>query len=73
MMLGMGESCSYESNFDGKRFKVGDVVSYRVTGSLRGRHVYQNGVGPLDRCDIFAAGLSARGFDGALMPSRNMK
>jgi len=35
-MLGMGEgdSCPFEFNFDAATFKVGDVVSYRVTGSL---------------------------------------
>jgi hypothetical protein len=34
-MLGMGEgSCPFEFNFDPATFKVGDVVSYRVTGSL---------------------------------------
>lgn len=34
-MLGMGEgSCPFEFNFDPVTFKVGDVVSYRVTGSL---------------------------------------
>jgi hypothetical protein len=38
-MLGMGESgeaCPFEFNFDEKSFKVGDLVSYRVTGSLDG-------------------------------------
>lgn len=38
-MLGMGESgeaCPFEFNFDEKTFKVGDLVSYRVTGSLDG-------------------------------------
>jgi hypothetical protein len=33
-MLGLGERCPFEFNFDEKSFKVGDVVSYRVTGSL---------------------------------------
>jgi len=27
-----GESCPFEFNFDAASFKVGDVVSYRVTG-----------------------------------------
>jgi len=38
-MLGMGEQgedCPFEFNFDEKAFKVGDVVSYRVDGSLDG-------------------------------------
>ncbi len=35
-MQGMGESCPFEFNFDPTTFKVGDVVSYRVTGSLEG-------------------------------------
>jgi len=38
-MLGMGESgeaCPFEFNFDEKTFKPGDLVSYRVTGSLDG-------------------------------------
>lgn len=38
-MLGMGaggEDCPFEFNFDEKTFKVGDVVSYRVNGSLEG-------------------------------------
>lgn len=38
-MQGMGEAgeaCPFEFNFDEKTFKVGDVVSYRVTGSLEG-------------------------------------
>lgn len=30
----MGESCPFEFNFDSTTFKVGDLVSYRVTGSL---------------------------------------
>lgn len=33
-MQGMGENCPFEFNFDEKTFKVGDTVSYRVTGSL---------------------------------------
>jgi hypothetical protein len=35
-MLGMGEgdACPFEFNFDPATFKVGDLVSYRVTGSL---------------------------------------
>lgn len=38
-MQGMGETgeaCPFEFNFDEKTFKVGDSVSYRVTGSLEG-------------------------------------
>ena len=38
-MLGMGaagEDCPFEFNFDEKTFKVGDMVSYRVTGDLDG-------------------------------------
>jgi hypothetical protein len=39
-MKGMGETagedCPFEFNFDEKTFKVGDTVSYRVTGSLEG-------------------------------------
>jgi hypothetical protein len=38
-MQGMGESgenCPFEFNFDAATFKVGDTVSYRVTGSLEG-------------------------------------
>jgi len=31
-----GENCPFEFNFDEKTFKVGDTVSYRVTGSLEG-------------------------------------
>lgn len=31
-----GETCPFEFNFDEKTFKVGDTVSYRVTGSLEG-------------------------------------
>lgn len=29
-----GESCPFEFNFDPATFKVGDVVSYRITGSM---------------------------------------
>lgn len=36
-MLGMGEgACPFEFNMDPATFKVGDAVSYRVTGSLAG-------------------------------------
>jgi hypothetical protein len=36
-MMGMGDgSCPFEFNFDPATFKVGDMVSYRVTGSLEG-------------------------------------
>ncbi|WP_298200635.1 hypothetical protein [Novosphingobium sp.] len=38
-MQGMGETgeaCPFEFNFDPATFKPGDVVSYRVTGSLDG-------------------------------------
>lgn len=36
-MLGMGEgACPFEFNTDPATFKVGDSVSYRVTGSLEG-------------------------------------
>jgi hypothetical protein len=38
-MQGMGatgESCPFEFNFDPATFKAGDIVSYRVTGSLEG-------------------------------------
>jgi len=35
-MGGEGEACPFEFNFDAATFKVGDVVSYRVTGSLDG-------------------------------------
>lgn len=38
-MEGMGEAnekCPFEFNFDPTTFKVGDLVSYRVTGSLEG-------------------------------------
>lgn len=34
-MQGMGDgNCPFEFNFDPATFKVGDTVSYRVTGSL---------------------------------------
>lgn len=34
-MQGMGgDDCPFEFNFDPVTFKVGDTVSYRVTGSL---------------------------------------
>lgn len=34
-MLGMGdESCPFTFNFEPDTFKVGDLVSYRVTGAL---------------------------------------
>lgn len=34
-MQGMGgDNCPFEFNFDPETFKVGDTVSYRVTGSL---------------------------------------
>ena len=29
-----GESCPFEFNFDPATFKVGDIVSYRVTGAF---------------------------------------
>ena len=35
-MQGMGESCPFTFNFDERTFKPGDMVSYRVTGSLSG-------------------------------------
>ncbi|OYW16449.1 MAG: hypothetical protein B7Z39_01050 [Novosphingobium sp. 12-64-8] len=36
-MQGMGDgSCPFEFNFDPAAFKVGDMVSYRVTGGLEG-------------------------------------
>lgn len=38
-MMGMGagdEGCPFEFNFDAESFKKGDLVSYRVTGSLEG-------------------------------------
>jgi hypothetical protein len=38
-MQGMGdtsEACPFEFNFDAATFKVGDMVSYRVTGNLAG-------------------------------------
>lgn len=31
-----GEACPFEFNFEPTTFKVGDLVSYRVTGSLEG-------------------------------------
>ncbi len=33
-MQGMGETCPFDFNLDEKTFKIGDTVSYRVTGSL---------------------------------------
>ena len=38
-MIGMGEggeNCPWEFNFDAATFKVGDTVSYSVTGGLDG-------------------------------------
>jgi hypothetical protein len=35
-MMGMGENCPFEFNFDPATFKEGDTVSYRVSGSLDG-------------------------------------
>lgn len=38
-MQGMGaagEDCPFQFNFDSATFKVGDTVSYRVSGSLDG-------------------------------------
>ncbi|PXA82876.1 hypothetical protein DMC47_45125 [Nostoc sp. 3335mG] len=36
-MQGMdGEDCPFAFNFEAATFKVGDMVSYRVTGSLEG-------------------------------------
>ena len=35
-MQNMGEACPFEFNFDPATFNVGDIVSYRVTGSLEG-------------------------------------
>lgn len=38
-MKGMGaggEDCPFEFNFDPATFKVGDTVSYRVTGNFEG-------------------------------------
>lgn len=36
-MQNMGDgSCPFEFNFDPQSFKAGDLVSYRVTGSLEG-------------------------------------
>ena len=34
--MGEGEDCPWEFNFDAATSKVGDTVSYRVTGSLYG-------------------------------------
>eukprot|EP01037_Dinobryon_pediforme_P014166 gene14166-14285_t len=35
-MMGMGGGdCPFEFNFDAATFKAGDIVSYRVTGSLQ--------------------------------------
>lgn len=31
-----GDSCPFAFNFDAAAFQVGDIVSYRVTGSLEG-------------------------------------
>lgn len=31
-----GENCPFAFNFEPATFKVGDIVSYRVTGSLEG-------------------------------------
>ncbi len=36
MDSGSGESCPFEFNFDPATFKIGDTVSYRVSGSLEG-------------------------------------
>ena len=39
-MQEMGEgACPFEFNTDPAAFKVGDAVSYRVTGSWRGCHL----------------------------------
>jgi hypothetical protein len=35
-MGGAGEDCPFAFNFDPTTFKVGDTVSYRVSGSLSG-------------------------------------
>ena len=35
-MGGEGEDCPFAFNFDPATFKVGDTVSYRVTGSFAG-------------------------------------
>ncbi|SLK08860.1 hypothetical protein [Novosphingobium mathurense] len=35
-MGGEGEACPFEFNFEATTFKVGDTVSYRVSGSLEG-------------------------------------
>jgi hypothetical protein len=32
--MGEGEDCPFQFNFDPATFKVGDTVSYHVTGSL---------------------------------------
>ncbi len=32
--MGEGEKCPFDFNFDPTTFKVGDTVSYRVTGGL---------------------------------------
>ena len=32
--MGEGEDCPFAFNFDAATFKVGDTVSYRVTGGL---------------------------------------
>jgi hypothetical protein len=34
--MGEGEDCPFAFNFDPATFKVGDTVSYRVTGGLEG-------------------------------------
>ncbi|MEY2942321.1 MAG: hypothetical protein RLY97_335 [Pseudomonadota bacterium] len=34
--MGEGDNCPFEFNFDAATFKIGDSVSYRVTGSLEG-------------------------------------
>ncbi|MET0138323.1 MAG: hypothetical protein ABW048_04370 [Sphingobium sp.] len=36
MVNSEGESCPFEFNFEPTTFRVGDMVSYRVTGSLAG-------------------------------------
>ena len=33
---GEGDDCPFQFNFDPATFKVGDTVSYRVTGSFEG-------------------------------------
>ena len=35
-MAAGGEDCPFEFNFDAATFKVGDTVSYRVTGNFEG-------------------------------------